>query len=246
MRTTVLRFATLAALGALSIALPAGGPGPQEEFTLARRAKAGDVLRYRIVATTTVEKEELVIEASTTEKVLEVAEGGAITIESTHSDGKLKFMGQELAVEETVSSKAVFSAGGDVVKIEGPEVDGSNYRLANLYAFRYPDKPVKFGDSWERTVTADPATGAFAAKATYTLVGTEKVGSWETAKVQFTYEETEAKPPMTAEGTFWIDLADGAVVRLTLTAQNAPLRIAPEPVAMKTTLTRLPAGSSGG
>ena len=87
----------------------------------------------------------------------------------------------------------------------------------------YPDKPVKIGDTWTSTVTADDKKGTVAGTTTYKVDSLEKIGSHDTVKIKVTYKETAGDSPASTDGFVWIDTKDGSMVKATSTWTNVPM-----------------------
>jgi len=78
-----------------------------------------------------------------------------------------------------------------------------------------------------------------AGKAEFELLGIERVGVYESAKIRWTYQETEGATPASSEGTVWIEVKDGSLVKSEGKLKNAPLRDAPRPVDFSFTTERI-------
>ena len=77
---------------------------------------------------------------------------------------------------------------------------------------------------------ADEKTGALAAKASYEVIALEKVGPYDTAKIKWTYAESEGETKASSEGFVWLWTLDGSLVKAEGKLKNAPFRDAPRPV----------------
>jgi hypothetical protein len=144
-----------------------------------------------------------------------------------------------MSAPDSEATTATRRPNGDIVSLNGDKIDATSYRLDALYAFHAPDAPVKTGDRWTYDSKADPKTGAVAGHAEFELVGIDKIVNWDAAKIRWTYKELEGTEPASSEGTVWIDIKDGAVVKCDGKLKNAPLRDAPRPVDFTFLVERL-------
>jgi hypothetical protein len=94
--------------------------------------------------------------------------------------------------------------------------------MANLELFVLPEKEVNPNDSWTYEIKEDKKTNAVAAKATYTFVGDDKVGSTEAVKVKYVIKEAGDSGAST-EGFVWVRKADGVMVKQTSKWVNVPV-----------------------
>ena len=209
-----------------------------QPFTLKRVAKVGDTLVYKLNVDADFGGQKVNVTGKATDKVVKVSENGEITTESKQTETKIKVGDQEIPMDEQPVQTTTSDAKGLVIKIEGDQVDSSVYRLSNMSVFRIPDSAVKVGDKWTHEFKADAKTGAVAGKSEYEVLAVEKVGSFETLKVKWTFKETEGGEPASAEGTVWVDTKDGSMVKAVGNYKAAPLPGAPGPVDMTITLER--------
>jgi hypothetical protein len=193
-----------------------------QEVTIKRVLKVGEGTRYRMHVELTMGEAKATISGLTTLKALKVNADGSYDIESSHSEGKVEMEGATYPRQEPPMTTS-HNANGDVLSLKGEKIDSSVYRMANISAFRTPDKAVKVGESWVRELAANPKTGAVAAKATYLFEGTETVGGVKAIKLKYTYAESGPAVPATAEGYMWINQDDASVVKSEINVTNAPL-----------------------
>jgi len=104
-----------------------------------------------------------------------------------------------------------------------------------LDVFVIPDNAVKVGDSWTYEIKEDKKTGAAAAKASYSLVGEDKVGAIDSFKIKFSVKESGADAA-SSEGTMWLSKADSMLVKFSTKWVNAPVPGAPVPISGEMTV----------
>lgn len=226
----VVVFASVLALSAIAGA---------QSFTLKRVAKVGETMKYKLTAEADFGGQAIQVSGTTLDKVVKVNDNGDIVVESTQSSMKVSVAGQEMEIPDQPGTTTTYKATGEVVEIKGEQTDASAYRMANLNVVKSPTGEIKVGDKWTYEVKADSKTGAAAGKAEYELLGSEKVGSWDSLKIKWTFKETEGSDPASSSGTVWIDAATGALVKAVGEYKNAPIPGAPGPISMKFTLERV-------
>lgn len=206
----------------VAISLVAGAVAWQDEAKIVWQPKAGSVAVYNmnVNAEGDFGQGPMKIEVSmkVTNKIDTVTEK-EVTVSSKTTDMKIKLDGNEMpggGEEETGSS--TFSLDGELISTKSDSGMG-NIRLEQMSTFLYPDRAVKPGETWTRTVKGDKG-GKVNATATYTYQGTEKVGNWDCFKVTYDYKETQGEKPSTAKGTIWIDQATGDAVKLEATLKD--------------------------
>ena len=211
-----------------------------QEYTIKRQPKVGDSIRYQLKAELDLGTLQAVMTGISTEKVTKVEANGSFEIESTSTEGKVEIEGGTQPVKQPGPMLSTYGAMGELVSLKGQQIDSSVYRMANLNAFRAPDKAIKVGDSWTRELAADPKTGVVPAKATFTLEAAETIGEIAVLKFKYAYTEVLGAPGgATAEGFMWIDPKDGSLVKSELTIKNAPFPQSPVPINAKLTATRI-------
>lgn len=212
--------AVLATVGLVAFAFAA-----LDGYTLKPTLKVGDTHRYKQTGKFDVGGQELDIEAVATEKIVSVDPSGKFSEEESTSEFKIN--GQDPpAGAGGGNTTTTYSAKGEVIEIKGDNVDANVYRFSNLSLFILPDKAVSAGDVWTYDVKPDPKLSGVAAKATYTFVGEDKVGSTDTLKVKYSIKETSSDGA-SSEGTVWIRKSDFTMVKLSGKLTNAPAPGAP-------------------
>jgi hypothetical protein len=224
--------------GLLVAAISVAAFAAQDAVSLKRVAKAGDTAKYRLKADVEVQGTEATFSALVTEKISKVESNGNYVVESAQTEGKIVFGGQEMEAPASTQT-FTYKPNGEVVEIKADSVDSSVYRTAHLTSFIIVDKAIKTGDEWTHEVKKDEKTGAVAAKGTYKVEGSEKIGDFETFKIKFATKETEGgDTAAVCEGISWISKKDGTLVKSEGTWKNVPFPGAPGPINAKYSMTR--------
>jgi hypothetical protein len=200
--------------------------------------KKGDISKLKIVGSLQMMGADVNVTIVQQQKVLEVAEDGTATLESSTLSGTAVFGGQEMEIPAGNPIVLVMESNGKTKEIRGEDVSASSYRVEALQSFLLPKEPVKVGSKWVREEKANADTGAVALKAEYEILAEETIGKYETFKIRYKNSETEGAEPASMEGTIWISKADAQLIRGESTWVNVPMAAAPAPVSGKFTLTR--------
>lgn len=192
-------------------------------LVLKRVAKVGDSASYKLNVQAEFSGTALVVTAVTTDKVVKIEDNGNIHTETKQSDMKIKMGDDEMEAPSQDATLYINKPSGEVVELKGEGVDGSYYRMANISVFRYPTDPLKVGSKWSHEFKSDSKTGAASAKADFEILAFEKVGSWDTVKVKHNFKETEGSDPATSEGTVWINIKDGTLVKVEAKQTKVPI-----------------------
>ena len=231
-----IRFRTVAPV--LVAALAAFALAAEDTFVLKHAPKAGDVVKLKLKADFDFQGQQGTVTGITTTKITKVEANGDFTSESTQTESKVSVGGQDMAQPDQPATVTVYKANGEIVSITAPEANDTAYRFSNLIGMRFPDKPLKVGDTWDVEIKADAKTGTAPAKATYKVEALEKVGSYDTIRVKGSYKETAGDAPASGESTTWLNAKDGSVVKQEGTYVNAPIPSV-GPINMKTSSTRI-------
>ena len=227
---TLRHCLTLSLLSAAVISMAA-----VDAYTIKRTPKVGEVHKYKQVGKFDVGGQEFEYEATASQKVAKVEDSGNYTVEEAQSDVKLN--GQEAPEGSGPgATNTTFSAKGEVLEIKGDRVEANTYRFANLAIFILPEKEVAFGDSWSYDIKEDKKLGSVAGKATYKLVGEEKIGSNDCLKLSYSVKES-GSDAASSEGTVWIRKGDSTLIKMSAKWTNAPVPGAPMSITGDITLT---------
>jgi len=206
-----------------------------DTYTIKKTPKQGEVHKYKQVGKFDVGGQEFEYEATASQKISKVEDSGNYVVEETQSDVKLN--GQEAPEGSGPgATNTTFTAKGEVVEIKGDRVEANTYRFANLAIFILPEKDLNVGDSWTYDVKEDKKSGAVAAKATYKLIGEDKIGSNDCLKLSYSIKESGADAA-SSEGTIWIRKSDATLIKMSAKWTNAPVPGAPMSITGDITLT---------
>ncbi|MBL8048831.1 MAG: hypothetical protein JNJ45_09120 [Chthonomonas sp.] len=197
-----------------------------QKYDLARKAKVGDTSKQKIVMKMPFEGESFEYTMHETAKVVKVEEDGTVELEQVTEYVKLITGGEtiDLTTEELEPEKATekYAKNGKFLSAEDMDGDDTIFRIHHLVDFIRPDKVVGKGDEWTFEFDTKDRSGAKSGAAKFKFAEVEKVGSFECAKVTFSAEEKEGDKPATSEGTYWIRLSDGAMIKGEVKCKNFP------------------------
>lgn len=241
------RFLTLASVVTVAMIATTGfmpHRGQDAEFTLKIVPKKGVTLNYSLKATITISQGEADVTGTTVRTVTDIDDKGNITLEQAQKGMTVNIGGQQMDAPDQPSTVLVMTPQGLITDIKGEAVDSNAVRFAHIAEFIVPDKPVKIGDSWDKTTKADASTGAVDEKTTFTLLGEDTVGTIKCFKIKMAAAETTGDAPASANGTLWIAEDGGYAVKSVADYVNAPITGAPEPVNGNFVITLKPAATS--
>lgn len=207
-------------------------------YSLIRKPKVGEEAVYDFKAVLAFGDLKFTISGKNREKIVKVEEDGSYTMESIQSGVTVETPEDKQTMDDEEKSTLVY--GPDRLlkshAADGEESDAETIRLALLTTVKAPEKPVAIGEKWSATLKSD-VKETFPVEAKYEVVGTEKVGEWDTIKVSFSSKETgDGKGE--ASGTIWLNTADFSTVKEDSKIKNAPLSMAPDGVDMTVTSER--------
>ncbi len=208
----------------IACALALASPAVQDEIVLKRVAKAGDVTKYRMKADLDYKNSTLSFTGLITEKITKVADDGQYTVESKTSEGKVTFAGAQMESGSHGEGDTVttFRSNGQIVTIISDQDDPNLYRRANLQSLQLPPAPLKVGGTWEVQIKKDDR-GVNEAKGTFKLEGREKLlDTYDTYRIHGMIKESIDKDPVSVDATYWVNVADGALIQLKGKWTNAP------------------------
>ena len=226
-----LKFIGLAAIAALSLTALA----VQEGVVLKRSPKVGDLAKYRLKAEMDIQGQAAAVSALVTDKVTKVAENGDFTVESSTSETKVTIGGSDIDAPDHTET-TVFSGANEVISVTAEQEDPNLIRTANMQSLKFPDKPLKVGDSWTTEFKKNDK-GAVDSKGSYSVEARETIDGYDTFRIKGSNKESVDQDPMSAEGTFWINVKDGSLVKVRGALKNWPIP-GVGPTDMKMTLTR--------
>ncbi len=202
----------------------------QEKVTLTYKAKPGQVVRYSMEGSLSLEAgpAKLKLEMKETEKVTFTAVGadGAITRESQTESSETTVNGQKMPEQDDSKSKTttVCRANGTLVshKSEKEEKDETHIgvRLNVATTPIFPDHPVGVGDKWATDTKPDAELGTRAGHADCEVLAFEKAKGVDCVKIKMTYKEGEGSPPLGVTGTYWLEKSSGDSVVSEIEIEN--------------------------
>lgn len=219
------------ALATLTIAAIATAALAADTFSLKRTAKLGEEIKFRFNAELAFGDIKIKIRGLNREKVVKVEEDGTITIETVQSEVVISTPDGDSPQSEEAKSTTAYAADRTVktYTMEGSEDVSSSTRLAIVSTIVTPKEPVAVGATWTADLKAN-GKGTYPAKGEYKILGEEKVGKWDTVKVQIKVVETEGTEKTECSGTVWLNKADFSTVKEELTIKNAQFEMAPAPI----------------
>ena len=227
-------------LTALTTWLAAFAPA-QEEYTLKLQVKEGDTFKYRFTMELTFGEQSAVVTMNMTSKVIKTDADGNVIIESSSSDGMVKFGEQEMPIPPSPTTKTTFKPNGMPIRVEGGNSPDASLRMARLNSHFFPEKPIKMGDKWNAEVKGEGSTPTL--KADFELVAKEKIGDQDALKIKFTIQEVGENVmggTATMSGHTWIDPKTGMLIRMNASVKGMPAEGAPMPLDGTITMERIP------
>ena len=231
------RFQTLSFIGL--IAASAVAMAAVQGFALKRTPKEGQTYKYAMEGAVDFGGMDVTIKATVQETVTKVEADGKYSVEQKQLDGKISIQGNEQDMPASPGTTTIYKPNGEVVEIKADQSDPNTYRMATLGLTIDPGKMVNVGDKWSYEVKADSKTGVVTAKADYTVLGEEKVGTFDTVKIKAVVKESEGSEPASSESTVWLDKKDGAMVKSESKWINAPVPGAPGAINATVKMTRV-------
>ncbi len=211
----------------------------QDAFSLVRKPKMGQVLKYQNHVDMVIAGTTAVYTAVFTERVVEIGEDGSYVTLATQSDVRVRYGEKDYSPDPPGANKVKYSAGGDLLDVSGDTERAAAFRLAYLTNIQGAKKAVKPGDKWTVDVKP-PESGVVGGKANYEMLKIEQLGSFKTAVVKFSYKESSGTSPAESEGTVWLNIEDGTLVKYEINIKNAPFPGAPGLVDAKMVSERMP------
>jgi hypothetical protein len=178
-----------------------------DAITLKRTATVDQKITYKSSGTIDAGGQTMTLEMNGLEHVTAVDKDGNISLEESQSD--LQVNGTVVPDQGGVV-KMTAKPSGEITSFEAP-AEGGGIRMSNIQAFYYPTDPVKVGDKWTASIKQDAKLNAVPLTASFTVVGEEKIGDWDTLKIEGTIKETEGTTPASATSTYWIGKQDGVI-----------------------------------
>lgn len=237
------------ALMAISAMAQTTAPPPVQDtaVSIKRVPKVGDELRYKI-DTTIYGETDTSYTSTTVWKITKVDTNGDYTSVEKVLAAKIKIGDIEQTLPESTQT-AVYSAFNSLVDVTGDDVDDTTkpylFRLHALQWLVVPDKAVKPGDTWTIEYKADANHGNVASTVDYTVDAQEKVGKYDCLRIKALSKQV-APGESTGDLMFWVNIADGTLVKATAVLKKAVFAKVDTPLDVSFTLTRDDSASSQG
>jgi hypothetical protein len=217
----------------------------QDTFNLSWKPKVGDSHKYKVDVKASMDMGgmmgDLKVGMVQTMKVLKI-EDGKVTTENTVGNMTLIVNGEDMSQmmgDQSMNSTTVYGLDGSLISLKSEMgMEGNSIRMENAYSMTYPNKEVKVGDSWSRTVKGN-AEGAVDATATFKIDGIETIGTDRCVRIKGDFKETAGQSPMTCKSTMWVRESDGAAVKGTFSMTNVEFQPGMPPVSATATLTKI-------
>lgn len=203
----------------------AGSALAQDKWTLRRTASAGETFKYALQVDTEWSGSPLKFKATVVDKVVKLNDDGSLQVETQQTDPKVVLDGNEMDAPSelgTVTTNTI-STAGTVLDMQGDMVSADAFRMAKLEFVAWPQQPVGIGDTWSVELKGDEEKGTVPVKLSYEVLGTETVGKRTAVRIKYTSEETEGSDPAKTEGTVWVDVATGLLIRREAMWTNVPI-----------------------
>lgn len=197
------RLAFTLSVAAVVVALGVAG---LDAITLKRSPKVGDKIVYSMEGNISIQGQDGAIAGKGSEVIKAVDATGTYTAETAQL--QMSFNGQEFPPQDPTTQ--VEKADGEIVSISGPAA-GNGSRLNNLLQLYFPLNPVNPGDTWSRELKPAPE-GSVPIHVDGKFIDLEKLGDWDTAKIEETVKETD-KDGGSVHSTFWVNPTDGSMYK---------------------------------
>ena len=216
----------------------------QDTFNLSWKPKVGDALKYKVDVKASMDMGgtmgDMVFGMVQSQKVTKIGDG-KVVIDATVGNMTLVVNGEDMSQmmgDQNFTTTSEYNMSGELLSIKS-EMGGANQiRMENAYSFSYPNKEVKVGEKWTRTVKGN-SDGAVDATGNFTVDGIETLDGERCVRVKGDYRETKGDKPMSCVSTVWVREKDGAAVKGTYAMKNVEFQPGMPPVDATATLTLL-------
>lgn len=218
----------------LSVTLePAANAVTVRRVSLVYKATQGRKRRSRITGTIRFtgadgSSNTLTAESVGTLTFSKIKPNGEITIQEKTDSMIRTLNGQTVPDEEAgndLPTSYTITKIGEIVSAEEDNPADNEYFAVRLQAASVivlPGKPVGEGDKWSHDYVVNKKLGTRAAHADFQLIGFETIEGVETPQVKIAYKEI-GTDIIVANGTSWLELSSGDVVRGDISATGLPL-----------------------
>lgn len=223
--------------------IAAGGPVAAQDraVQLTGSYKAGDVARYKYDITAQVSGTEVPAYRTIKETVKEVKPNGDVVLLQQDEGGKYVANGQDNDLQPESPATITFDKSGKLVSFTTNENEGSGFMetpirklLAVMTHVYFPSKAVSPADTWQVELD-NPAVKGKKVVVKMTFLGVDTVDG-----VQYWKVKQSASAAVDAEGdkmatefTYWLDPANGSMVKGEGSEKGVPTQYGPMDLAVK-------------
>lgn len=200
----------------------------QDAITLARKVKAGDVVRYKTTLTLNAQGTDVTVEQNRKQTIKEVKDSGETVTEIAGEGDKLTIGGETNDIPAGSPTLVTQDKAGKILTFKPTGAEDQYLATSTLHLLSlageiiFPDKAVKAGDSW-KTEVDNPAVKDKKATITTTFVGIEKVDGADAWKVKQTLEaETAGGGTLKSETTALVETTTGQTISAEASVTGAP------------------------
>jgi len=205
--------------------------GAAQAVKLTRTPKKGETVKYQYEVKGDVATAPFSVTGRTKHEVTEVKDSGEFTTTETSEETKLVVMGMEQPAPPSASVVITRAPGNRLRDFKSQEDGGivsiQVQRLLTILAQPLlSEKAVAQAESWESEIE-NPVTAGKSFKVKTTYAGTEKLGEAETWKITQSAAVDVPDGQLSHETTYWLDPANGQIVKQESTVKNVPSQFGP-------------------
>lgn len=238
-------WARIPALVGIAALIAGAALAEDKPVTLSRTHKVGDVIKHKAVITAMVMGNDVTLTETQKTVVKQIKENGNVVFVNTVENAKLTVGGMDMDLPEAGAETVTLDKSGKLMDFAREEIGMPVFTLeidklmAILREPAFPGKEVKAGDSWE-TEQDNPAAKGKKVTLKTTFAGIDKVDGVDTWKIKQTGEAAvDADGNKTSyEATFWLDPANGRLVKGEASAKDIPSNYGPLTMTVKITLDK--------
>ena len=215
MKTKLMLTAAIAA----TIAAHAGA----QTFDLLFKPTKGMKAVYTLSFDIDGQPQPTIYQAKLTNEVVDVREDGTYLSAMSQAEHKA-IIGGKVSQQngQVITAVTTYDKFGRPLANGGDNATPASFRVANLTSFIAPKSEVKVGDEWTVAIKADKDLQTVDVTHVYKLLAIEVQGVKSVAVVEVSAVEGSGANPATAKGKFWIDAANGEMVKYEAAIGNMP------------------------
>lgn len=159
-------------------------------------------------------------------------DGNRVTLKVDNTEPRVTFDGKENADMQVQvgDTEDVLALSGEVILQDGNAASGHAIEFALFGGFRFPPVELEEGKTTKVHFPGSEKHGKPPISLTYTFRGKEKVGQWESVKIEFEFAEDTGESPIKAKGTIWLSAEDGSLIQRKSSVSNVDFGAGPETV----------------